>query len=372
MRRALVGSLLSMLAMGACRDDGVVVIDDPAEPVAVSATYYAGTVTVSWELGSGWNGEPFRVYSRRVTDAEFFFIAEVTSCVEGFCTYQDLNVAAGETYEYYVSALSTGSGLEAESEVVEVFVPSFTPPPAPNAPLVIALDNTLYLTWGDASRDVADFSFYRVYQSDGPDEFLLGETDSEGFLDQLAGNGITYSYFVTAVDADGHESEGSSIVSGAPRPDYHGELLRSYFELPAESGYIFSEDEATVPVVSGDDPLRHFRLEVDAGDFFFLVPGAGTEIHLNGVATSALKCGPGADFDCVDLSIAPASGYTTLPVEVFPGVSYAMRVEGNDGLTHYGVIRVEHVAIDQNGYLMIFDWAYQLVAGSPDLVPPAR
>lgn len=369
MRRALAGSMLSILALAACRDDGVVVVDDgvPAAPEAVSVSYYAGVVNLSWELAPDWDGEAFRIYSRRVTDAEFFFIAEVTSCTDGFCTYQDLNVAAGETYEYFVSAVSPG-GTEVDSGIVEVFVPSFTPPPVPNAPSVIALDNSLYLTWGDASRDAGDFSFYRVYQSDGPDEFLLGETDSEGFVDLLAGNGSTYSYFVTSVDTDGHESGGSAIASGTPRPDYHGELIRSRLDFPDESGFIFVEDEITAPIVPGNDPLAHFVFEEDV-DGFWLVSGVGTQVHQNGVATTALKCGPGADFDCVDLQIAPGSGYTTNDVPLSAGFSYAMRVEGDDGLTHYGVIRVEHLGFDQNGAIMIFDWAYQLVPDSPDLTP---
>jgi hypothetical protein len=47
-----------------------------------------------------------------------------------------------------------------------------------------------------------------------------------------------------------------------------------------------------------------------------------------------------------------------------------LRVTGDDGLVHYGVIRVETLGYDQNGYaLMIFDWAYQLQAGNPSLSP---
>ena len=368
MRRVLMGSLLSMLALGGCRNDGVAVVDPPAAPEALSASYYAGSVTVSWELGPSWDGEAFRVYSRRITDADFFFIAEVTSCIDGFCTYEDLNVTAGETYEYSVSAFSTASGLETEGDfTVEVFVPSPTPPPVPDGPLVIALDNSLFLTWGAASRGAADFSFYRVYQADGPDDFLLGETDSEGFVDLLAGNGITYSYFVTAVDTDGHESTGSGIASGTPRPDYHGEIVYSYFDVPTASGFRFEEDEATDPIRDGDDAASHFRFEADVDGTFWIVPLGATEVRDMG-ATTALKCGVGADATCVDVPVAPLSGYTAVAVQMFAGTSYVMKAMGDDGLTHYGVIRVEHLGADQNGDLMIFDWAYQLQAGSPDLI----
>jgi hypothetical protein len=50
-------------------------------------------------------------------------------------------------------------------------------------------------------------------------------------------------------------------------------------------------------------------------------------------------------------------------------MSYVLRVIGDDGATHYGVLRVELLGYDQNdSALMIFDWAYQIQAGNPDLV----
>lgn len=105
---------------------------------------------------------------------------------------------------------------------------------------------------------------YQVYLDDGTgNEFLLGETDSEGFLGLLAENGATYSYFVTAVDIDGHESSVSLTAQGTPRPDFHGQWLYDDFGQPALSGFRFAEDENTDPIVSGTSLERHFWLEVD-------------------------------------------------------------------------------------------------------------
>ena len=234
---------------------------------------------------------------------------------------------------------------------------------------VTALDHTNYVHWSTASRAASDFSFYRVYLagSDGTD-YLLGETDSEGFLDLLATNGVTSQYYVTAVDDQGHESAASTLAAGTPRPDYHGEYLYDYTDQPSYSGFRFQEDENTNPVVSGSSADRHFRLEVDAG--WWLVPGTGTSIYPTGFVTTALKCGPGADEACSDLTQAPTSGYTTQDVSVAPQTTYVLRVRGNDGDTHYGVVRVDLLGYDQDGNaLMIFDWAYQLQANNPDLTP---
>jgi len=369
MRRSATGVLVLMVSLAACNDDVVFVeSSNPAPPLALAASYYAGSVNVSWELSPSWNGEPFRVYSRRVTDRDWFFIAEVTSCAGDFCTYEDINVVPGQTYEYLVSAVGSAGG-ETDSEYsVEVFVPEPIAPPIPDGTFVIALDNANYVTWGQASLAAEDFSFYRVYFDDGVDAFLLGETDSEGFLDLLAGNGQTYSYFVTAVDFDGHESEGSRLAEGTPRPDYSNEWIYDFADLPGSAGFRFSESEDVVPIVDGSDPSRHFRLESDPSGWW-LVPGPDAAIYPFGFETSALKCGVAADADCVDVSDAPTTGYVSDDVQLVAQQSYVLRVVGDDGLAHYGIIRVNLLGLDgdDNG-IMIFDWAYQLQANNPSLV----
>ena len=46
------------------------------------------------------------------------------------------------------------------------------------------------------------------------------------------------------------------------------------------------------------------------------------------------------------------------------------RVVGDDGLDHYGAMRVTLLGFDQDdAAIMIFDWAYQLQAGNPNLAP---
>lgn len=373
MRRVLMGTLLLGLALAGCEDDVIVVPvgGEPEAPRALEAFYYAGVVTVSWELAPGWNGESFRVYSRRVTDVDYFFIAEVTSCAAEVCAYEDRNVLAGQTYEYYVSAVDPTSGFETATDYsVEVFVPDPVPPPVPTGVATIALDNANYITWASTSRSADDFSFYRLYlEGEDGSEFLLGETDSEGFLDLLAANGETYQYFVTSVDDQGHESGGSTLAVGTPRPDYHGEVVYDFTDRPGDSGFRFQEDESTPPIMDGSSPSRHFRLEAD-GSGWWIVPGPDAEVYPVGFVTTALRCGLEADAPCADVSRAPTSGYTFDDVALEPQTSYVLRVRGDDGLEHYGVIRVEFLGFDQDDdALMIFDWAYQVQAGNPDLAP---
>ena len=374
MKRLILGvmALPVILAFSACEDDGFLVVDDeyPAAPRELAAWYYDRAVYVTWELGPGWNDDSFRVYGKRISDAEYFLIAEVTNCSGGLCSYTDVNLLPDITYEYYVAAVGP-SGLETASDyAVEVYVPQPVPPPDPQGIEVVALDGANYIRWSANARNADDFSFYRVYleESDGT-SFLLGETDSEGFLDQLSENGITYTYFATSVDDQGHESQGSEGASGTPRPDYHGEWIYAYEDVAGQSGFVFSADEATLPIVHGDSPDRHFRLEVDE-EGWWMVPGPGVEIFDGFWETTALKCGVGSDADCVALDQAPLTGYTTLDMPLFPQATYVLRVPGFGGGVNYGAVRVTLEGFDQDGSaMMIFDWAFQLQPGNPNLAP---
>lgn len=359
-------ALLLLVTLTACDEDGVLLsLDDPpAAPRALDAHYFAGVVTVTWTLAPGWSGEPFRVYSRRITDRDYFLIAEVSSCAEGACEYRDANVAAGVTYEYYVAAVGA-SGLETPSgHLVEVAVPMPDPPAVPVTVLATALDGSVFLTWSDDARAAEDFSHYRVYLDDG-DVFLLGETDSEGFLDLRASNGETYGYFISALDDQGHESGGSVIASATPRPDYHGELIYSYLDAPSSSGFRFPLNEQDGPIVHGDALDRHFRFEQD-GAGWWLVPGPDAEIHNRVFATSQLKCGPGSDAGCVDVTIAPARDYTTQAVEALSATTYVLRYSGTDG-HHYAAVRITSQGYLDDGAVMVFDWAHQLQPGNVSL-----
>lgn len=375
MKRAGLGlsALFLILTLGACDGDDLVVVDDdrPAAPRDLSGWYYDRAVYLSWEIAPGWNQEPFRVYGKRRSDPDYFLIAEVTNCSGGICSYTDVNINPDITYEYYVAAVGH-SGMETPSDwSVEVYVPEPVPPADPGGVEVVALDNAIYVRWGDNARNASDFSFYRVYLQEpaGDQVFLLGETDSEGFLDLLAVNGNSYAYFITSVDDQGHESSGSVAAEGTPRPDYHGEWIYAFEDRPESSGFRFSEDEMSYPVTDGTDPARHFRVEVDA-DGWWLVPGSGVEVYDGYWETTALKCGVGADPDCVSLDVAPLTGYTSLDMPLYPQSTYVLRVVGDDGQLHYGAIRVDLLGSDQDGAaIMIFDWSYQLQAGNPNLSP---
>ena len=356
------------LALSACDGQLTFLTDDPDAPRDLAASYYNRGVDITWRMGPGWDGEPFRVYGKRVSDVDYFFIAEVTSCIESECVYRDINVVGGVSYEYYVAAVDLDSGLETASDnAVEVWVPEPVPPAVPERLEAVALDDAVYIRWDDAPAAEDDFLAYRIYASAEGGYFLIGETDSPGFVDFLAENGHTTTYFVTSLDDQGHESDGSEAVDCTPRLDYTGDIMYTHQDVPAASGFRFQETEDVQAVMAGDSEDRHFRLEADAQGLW-MIPGPNARIFPESRWTTALKCGPGADADCESWERAPTSGYTSARVGLDPGHTYMFRVPGDDDETRFGALRATITGLDQEGdELIVFDWAYQTQPGNPNL-----
>ena len=367
---ALVG--LATLGAAGCDGDWVVVEDEPPPmaPRDLEAHYYAEGVDLHWRTGPGWSGESFRVHGKRESDPEYYFIAEVTSCIEGWCTYRDVNVLPRVTYEYYVSAFDEATGLETASAYsVEVHVPEPIPPAVPEGVTSVALDNSAYVHWDNAAAGEADFAAYRVYLADAGGDLFLGETDSPGFIDLLAENGLTYDYYVTSVDDQGHESDPSALAACTPRPDYTGEVIYAHRDRPELSAFRFQESEELEAVVDGARRDRHFRVESDA-EGVWVVPASPVRVYPEVRWTSSLKCGPAADADCVSWETAPRTGYTTDAVGLVAGYTYMFRVPGEDGEVRFGSIRASIMGFDQDGReLVVFDWAYQTQPDNPKLGP---
>ena len=383
--KRFVPALAAAALLAACSDTTVIVGggDRPDAPTDFTADAHwvlqgftsAGqssgypVVDLAWRPPASWNQEVFRVYGKRSTDAQFYLIATVTSCTANGCVYRDRNVTAGVTYEYYVATTNESSDQEASTEFREtVRVPSASTPLAPGADSAVALDNAAYVRWRDTGNGQSLWK-YMVYLTriDGQSYlYAMGETDGTAFLDTRATNGHVYGYRIAAVDTLEHVSALSPEITVVPRPDALGELIYSYQSNAAQSGFRFQASEATSPIVAGTGTNAQWRLEQDVAGWR-IVPLNGTQVVQVG-RTTALTCGPGADAGCIAVTRAPTAGYQGTPINVNPEFSYVLRVIGSDGQPHFGVVRASILGSDGSGrQLMIFDWAYQLLANEPRL-----
>ena len=327
----------------------------------------APSVALSWDLPSGWSGGPFRIYGRRTGQSSYLLMATATSCASSRCVYTDVNVAPGQSYDYYVTAVDERENRESEaSKAVRVAVPSASAPVAPRAPSVVALDDALYLRWqGTGSGALWKYQVWLLAvdgQTNAP--YQVGETDGVGFLDLRAENGHSYTYRIAAVDTLGRVSDLSDAVVGTPRPDAYGVLVYAFGDNGAQSGFRFGASGN--PVMSGSAAQAQWRLEVVGGNLS-IRPLGETQVTA-GSFTSALTCGPASDPGCTSVDRAPTSGYGTAAVPLDAEFTYVLKVRGDDGRTHYGKVRVQLLGSDQSGRrLAILDWAYQLRADEASL-----
>ncbi|HEX6749375.1 MAG TPA: hypothetical protein VF092_18920 [Longimicrobium sp.] len=322
-------------------------------------------VDVHWNPPANWSSQPFRVYARRVGDANFFLIATVTSCTANGCVYRDRNVTQGVQYEYYVATADEDTNQETTTDFREVVrVPASTTPATPQADSAVALDNAAFVRWRDGGVGGALWKYVVYLTRIDATSYLygLGETDGLGLVDTRATNGHVYGYRVAAVDTFEHVSALSAEMTVVPRPDVRSELIYTFQTNSTQSGFRFQTSESTNPVLDGSSAQAQWRLE-RTGAGWQIVPLNGSSVVEYSGRTTALACGPGADADCRAATRAPTAGYQTTAILIKPEFSYILRVTGSDGQTHYGVVRADILGNDGSGHdLMIFDWAYQLVA----------
>jgi hypothetical protein len=386
MRTLFRTTALAALLMGAAACNETTFVTDggerPSAPTDLRGEYvwelegFSGTqpvgyhaVKLNWLPPTRWNQEPFRVYGKRRSAADYTLIATVSSCTDKGCTYTDRNVAPGIEYQYYVATVNERSNEEANSATSEVvFVRNTASPAAPQTRAPVALDDAVYLRWTGVGASAAR---YRVYLTriDGRADYLypVGESDGTGYVDLNAENGHVYGYRLATVDTAGRVGPLSAEITAVPRPDRTAELVYGFQDNAAQSGFRYNVAAGTAQVVSGSAADAHWRLERD-GAGWRIVPLNGVRV-VDAGRTTALSCGPASGAECVAVTTAPATGFVSTPLPLSPEISYVLAVPGASGAVHYSVVRVQLLGSDQQGRaLMVFDWSLQQRANEPRLI----
>jgi len=196
-------------------------------PVAVIATRVTErAIELRWDAPTRTtSGTPveaiagYQIY-RSETGAPGSFALHGTA---GTTHYEDTQFRFGQNYFYAVRTLAQygTDTVESESSVaVEVAAKDLFPPPVPANLIVVAGAGRIDLTW-DASvaPDLAGYFVYRSLESGKGYERLTPQALRVlSFADTTATAGTRYYYVVTAVDAEGNESQFSEEVSATPLP----------------------------------------------------------------------------------------------------------------------------------------------------------
>ncbi len=230
-----------------------------------------------------------------------------------------------------------------------------SPPAPPENVRTFVGDNLVEITW-DYNRE-NDVAGYNSYYSDSywGEYTLIGSTEFNSYVDYEAVNGIRYYYAVAAYDFNGNESELSyDEVYGVARPEGKNQKIYDYNAFPEISGYDFSE----YAVVPFDENTDQFSADM----FFENFDGV---LYINVWDDTDIQ-DMGPTNDLYEITEAPLSGWVQLNegenvkyVEAVAGHTYIIWTWDN----HFAKIRIKDLS-DQR---MVFDWAYQLLEGEPQL-----
>lgn len=232
----------------------------------------------------------------------------------------------------------------------------YNPPNPPTGIEVLNGDSRVDITWNsNRESDLAGYNVYYSYTYDGK-YTLIGSTENNYFIDDGAVNGNTYYYAVTAYDYNGNESDLShDVIYSTPRPEGLNRTVFDYINYPGSSGFTFN-DYSVVPY---DDQSTDFFFENYNGTFYLDV-WDDTDIQ-----------DMGSTSDIYDIPYAPSDGWIPLVqgenikyVEAIVGHTYVIWTWDN----HYAKVRIKNIT----GERMVFDWAFQLVEGEPQLKQAAK
>lgn len=208
----LLAGLLGLTVVGC--DGGGPDLTTPPAPSNLSATPENGEVTLTWNPVS--EADTYNLY-RSTSPGD----GSEGSPIEGGLTsteVTDPSVQNGTTYFYRVTAVTAGSGEEAESD------PSgetqATPFAQPTELQGTSKDSEVELTWSEATG-AESYNLYRdTVSTDEAEGNPLEESISQTtFSDGSAENGTTYYYRVTSVNPEGKESTASNEVEKTPFSD---------------------------------------------------------------------------------------------------------------------------------------------------------
>ena len=186
----------------------------PANVKLVSAKVVSGGIQVTWQAADG--AAKYKVYRKDAMNTVWKVIAIVTGT-----SYVDKSAAAGVTYSYTVR------GVDADGELSPGFDRTGVSAtiPKPTVPANVTLGDAkvvsggIQVTWNEADGAVK----YKVYRKDAANTVwkVIAIVTGTSYVDKSAAAGVTYSYTVRGVDADGELSPGfdrTGVSATIPKP----------------------------------------------------------------------------------------------------------------------------------------------------------
>jgi len=231
-------------------------------PTNVLATITEGSaITLSWVAPEVIWLTGYKVYRRVDIDDVFALIFETES--DTILTYSDINVEAGTTYQYCVTAVYP-AGESTQSNIIFVVFYYLMPPT--NLMAGATENMTIALSW--EAPEAVGLQSYKVYRKAGAEAgfTLLNQMAEVAYEDTTAAVGVEYEYYVTAVYAAGESGQSNVKVA-----------FLKVFNAPTE--LVANAGNAQV-VLSWEAPEPHEHSAVLVGYNIY----RGGEILVSGIA----------------------------------------------------------------------------------------
>jgi hypothetical protein len=230
------------------------------------------------------------------------------------------------------------------------------PPFPPDGVFSVTGDHLVTIYWNPNQE--GDLAGYQVYRGNvdiqGPYYPLAKVSKSQTFYDDThVNNGETWFYAVTAYDKNGHESDLSAEdVFDTPRPEGTGLVLVDLGQDASHSGYDFSSLSNSPQDATANTTDIYFDVDT-SGVKYIVAKGSGVDIQDYGLIDLI-----GVDWAPVTDGWAPSK-----KAEAIAGHSYIVRVF-NGTVYNYAKFFVNGAPTST----VTLDWAYQTVAGNPELL----
>ena len=186
----------------------------PANVKLVSAKVVSGGIQVTWNEADG--AVKYKVYRKDAANTVWKVIAIVTGT-----SYVDKSAAAGVTYSYTVRGVGADGELSPgfDRTGVSATIPKPTVPANVTLGDAKVVSGGIQVTWNEADGAVK----YKVYRKDAANTVwkVIAIVTGTSYVDKSAAAGVTYSYTVRGVGADGELSPGfdrTGVSATIPKP----------------------------------------------------------------------------------------------------------------------------------------------------------
>ncbi|HID99500.1 MAG TPA: DUF1566 domain-containing protein [Thiotrichaceae bacterium] len=213
--------------------DCISVLPAPKSPVAEAGDT---SVVLSWEPVTG--ADSYVISWQTSTSLVKFPVKTIS--VRDATSYSHDDLVNGQEYSYFVIALDT-EGVEGVSSTTVTAIPKvgLTAPPAPKVLSAKAGDGQVVFTWKEVKEAVS----YTVYWQKAGGAVESRSVSGTKFTHRGLLNGISYTYWVKAVNATGLPSRSSGSITATPQavvppPAIEPEASPS----PAPSSYRYTDN----------------------------------------------------------------------------------------------------------------------------------